>query len=169
MKIDFLAKAIAHAEAISFPKWSVWIKNENYQKHAKNHSRRLLELFYAKNRLKKYPILEKSDNFENRLSCKGYGPCKGSSLHKLVRLGQKIKVPKTCKKTFYKIIRVAFAKKHIFEKRNNFKNLLSSKGFSPCKGYSLYKMATLGQKLKMPKTCNKTFYKIIRVLLCKNR
>ena len=39
------------------------------------------------------------------------------------------------------------------------------------KGYSLYKgrckIVSLGQKLKMPKTCEKLFYKIIRVVLSK--
>ena len=34
--------------------------------------------------------------------------------------------------------------------------------------YSLCKMVSLGQKLKMPKTCEKSFYKTIRVALCKN-
>ena len=38
---------------------------------------------------------------------------------------------------------------------------------SPCKGYSLCKLVTLGQKLKMPKTCEKPFYRNIRVVLCK--
>ena len=27
LKIGHLAKAIAHAKAIAFPKWSVWVKN----------------------------------------------------------------------------------------------------------------------------------------------
>ena len=35
------------------------------------------------------------------------------------------------------------------------------------KGYSLCKMVSLGQKLKMPKTCEKPFYKNIKVVLCK--
>ena len=36
-----------------------------------------------------------------------------------------------------------------------------------CKGYSLCKMVSLGQKLKIPKTCEKRFYKNIGVVLCK--
>ena len=34
-------------------------------------------------------------------------------------------------------------------------------GYSPCK------MVSLGQKLKMPKRCEKRFYDHIRVVLCK--
>ena len=40
LKIGLLAKAIAHAEAIALGKWSVSVKNEKCQKHAKNHSTR---------------------------------------------------------------------------------------------------------------------------------
>ena len=42
-----------------------------------------------------------------------------------------------------------------------------AKAISPCKGYSLCKMVSFGQKLKMPKTCKKPFYKNIKVVLCK--
>ena len=55
---DF-AKTTAHAKAIAFAKWSVWVKNLKCQKHAKNHSTRTLELFSAKNRSKKHQIFEK--------------------------------------------------------------------------------------------------------------
>ena len=37
------------------------------------------------------------------------------------------------------------------------------KGYSPCK------ILSLGQKLKLPKTCEKPLYKHIRVVLCKKR
>ena len=46
-------------------------------------------------------------------------------------------------------------------------NRPSCKGYNPCKGYSPCKMVSLGQKLKMAKTCEKPSYKIIRVLQCK--
>ena len=36
-----------------------------------------------------------------------------------------------------------------------------------CKGYRLCKIVSLGQKLKWPKTCEKRFYKHVRVVLCK--
>ena len=35
--------------------------------------------------------------------------------------------------------------------------------------YSLCKMVSLGQKLKMPKTCEKPFYKNSTLVLCKKR
>ena len=53
-------------------------------------------------------------------------------------------------------------KKHqIFEKWDHFENLPS------CKGYRLGKMVSLGQNFKWPKTCEKRFYKHVRVVLCK--
>ena len=53
MKIGHLAKAI------DFAKWSVWVRTSNGQKRAKNDSTRTLDLFCAKNRLKKHQIFEK--------------------------------------------------------------------------------------------------------------
>ena len=38
-----------------------------------------------------------------------------------------------------------------------------------CKGSSLCKMDSLGQKLKMPKTCDKRLYKHVRLVLLKKR
>ena len=40
---------------------------------------------------------------------------------------------------------------------------------SPCKGYSLGKILSLGLKLKMPKTSEKPFFKNVTVVLCKKR
>ena len=53
LKIGHLAKAI------DFARWSVWLKNSNGQKRAKNDSRGTLGLFCAKNRRKKNQIFEK--------------------------------------------------------------------------------------------------------------
>ena len=39
-------------------------------------------------------------------------------------------------------------------------------GHHACKGYSLCKILTLGQKLKFQKTCQNPFYKSFRVVLC---
>ena len=62
------------------------------------------------------------------------------------------------------------SKKHqIFKKWDGFENRPSCKGYSPCKGYSLCKMVNLGQKLKMPKTCENRFYKKIRAILFKKK
>ena len=53
-------------------------------------------------------------------------------------------------------------KKHqIFEKSDHFENRPS------CKGYTVCKMVSLAQKFKWPKTCEKRFYKHVRVVLCK--
>ena len=154
LKIGHLAKAI------DFAKWSVWVKNSNGQKRAKKDSTSTLELFCAKNRLKKHQIFEKWDHFEVRPSCKGYRLCK------LVSLGQNSNGQKRAKKRFYKHVRGFCAKnrckKHqIFEKWDHFENQPS------CKGYRLCKMVSLAQKFKWPKTCEKRFYKHVRVVLCK--
>ena len=75
-------------------------------------------------------------------------------------------MPKTYEKLFYKNIRVVLcknrSKKHqIFQKWDNLENWKS------CKGYSLCKMVNLWQKLKKPNTCEKPFYRNIRVVLSK--
>ena len=54
-----------------------------------------------------------------------------------------------------------FKKHKIFEKWDHFEYHPS------CKGYSLCKILTLGQKLKFQKTCQNSFYKSFRVVLGK--
>ena len=113
-----------------------------------------------KNRSKKHQIFEKWDNFENRLSCKGYSPCK------ILTLGQKLKFQKTCKNPLYKLFTVVLCKNplkkyQIFEKWHHFENRLSCKGYSPCKIF------TLARRLKFRKTCENPLYKSFTVVLCK--
>ena len=111
-----------YAKAIAFAKSSVWVKNYNCEEHAKNSCRSKLQFYYAKNGSKKQLIFEKWDHFENWqkwLLCKG--------LCKMVSLGQKLKMPKTCDKRLYKHIRLVLckngSKKHlIFEKWDHFEN-----------------------------------------------
>ena len=122
LKIGHLAKAIAHAKAMAFAKWSVGSKIKNAKNMRKTILQELLELFCAKNRSKKHQIFQKWDDFENRPSCKGYSPCKGYSLCKMVSLGQKLKMPKTCEKPFYKNIRVVLCKKPL-EKTPNIREM----------------------------------------------
>ena len=55
----------------------------------------------------------------------------------------------------------------MFEKLDDFENRPSSKGYTPCKDYSLCKIFSLGQKLKWPKTCAKWLYKRARVVVWK--
>ena len=88
----------------------------------------------------------------------------------MVSLAQKLKMPKTCDKRLYKHIRLVLCKNNpkkqlIFEKWDHFENWQK---WPQCKGYSLCKVVSLGQKLKMPKTWYKTLYKHIRLVLCKN-
>ena len=148
------------AKAIDFARWSVWVKKSKGQKRVKKDSTSTLELSGGKNRWKKHHILEKWDHFENRPSCKGYRLCK------MVSLAQKHKWPKTCEKGFCKHVRVVLCKKplkkkkHIFVKWDHFENRPA------CKGYRLCKMVSFAQKLKWPKTCEKRFYKRVRVVLC---
>ena len=130
----------------------------------KNDSTITLELLYAKNGSKKHLIFEKREHFENSQNWprgKGYRLCKRATL------AQKLKMPKTCEKRFYNHVRVNGSKKHlIFEKWEYFEN---SQNWPRGKGYRLCKIATLAQKLKMPKTCEKRFYNHVRVVVCKKR
>ena len=94
------------------------------------------------------------------------------SLCKMVTLGQKLKMPKSCEKPFYNNITVVLCKKPLEKTPNigeirQFWNPAIFQGYSPWKGYSLCKMVTLAQKLKMPKTCEKPFYNNFTVVLCK--
>ena len=119
---------------------------------------------------KKQLIFEKWEHFENGQKwpqCKGYSPCK------ILSLGQKIKLPKTCQKRFYKHIRVVLCKKRLqktaniiilFEEWEHFEN---GQKWPQCKDYSPCKILSLGQKIKLRKTCEKHLYNYIRVVLCK--
>ena len=149
-----------YAKAIAFAKSSLWVKNWNSKKHIKIHSTNHLELFCAKNRSKKLQIFEKWDHFENWPLCKGYSCCK------ILTLGQKLKFKKHVKIHSTNHLELFCAKnrskKHqIFEKWDHFENRPS------CKGYSLCKILTFGQKLKFQKTCQNPFYKSFTVVLCK--
>ena len=99
-----------YAKAIAFAKWSVWVKNYNCEKHAKNSCRSTLQLYYAKNGSKKQLIFEKWHHFEN---WQKWPQCKGYSLCKMVSLAQKLKMPKTCDKRLYKHIRLVLCKKRL--------------------------------------------------------
>ena len=80
----------------------------------------------------------------------------------------KKKFQKTCENPFYKSFRVLLCKNNrskkqlIFEKWDHFENRPSCKAYSPCK------MQTLRHKLKFQKTSQNPFYKLFRVVLCKN-
>ena len=89
----------------------------------------------------------------------------------MVTLGQKIKLLKTCEKRLYNHIIVVLCKKRIEKTANigEIRDLENWQKWPLGKGYSLCKMVTLGQKIKLLKTCEKRLYNHIIVVLCKKR
>ena len=132
-------------------------------KTCENLSTNTLEYFYAKNGSKKQIILEKWEHFENGQKwpqCKGYSPCKILSLGK-----------KNCLKHAKNLSTNGL---ELFYAKNGSKKQLTLKKWEhfeigqkrpQCKGYSPCKILSLGQKIKLPKTCEKLLYKHIRVIL----
>ena len=88
----------------------------------------------------------------------------------MVSLGQKIKLPKTCDKRFDKQITDVLCKKRLEETLNirEMKPFWKLEKWEQCKGYSVCKLLSLGQKIKVPKTCLKRFYKHITDVYAKN-
>ena len=137
-------------------------------KHAKNISKKTWKLFYGKNGWKKQLIVEKWDCFEH---CKKWPQCKSYSLCKTFSLGQKkncLKHAKNISTNTLKLVYIqnGWKKQLIFEKWDHFENC---KKLPQCKGYSPCKTLSLGQKIKLPETCQKHLYKHIKVVLCKKR
>ena len=50
---------------IAFGKWSIWVKNKNCKKHARNDYPNTSNLIYAENSSRNQLIFEKWDHFEN--------------------------------------------------------------------------------------------------------
>ena len=125
---------------------------------------------HLKKNSKKQLIFEKWEHFEYGQKwpqCKGYSPCK------ILTLGQKIKLLKTCEKPFYKHIKLVLCKKRL-EKTANIRKMRAlcfenNQKWPQFKGYNPCKILTLGQKIKLPKTCEKPFYKHIKVVPCTKR
>ena len=76
---------------------------------------RILKLLYAKTRSKKNPIFDKWDHFKNP-------PTYKCNFAKWSIWLKKLKIPKTCKKTFHKNIGVVVCKKP-FEKTSNIQEM----------------------------------------------
>ena len=95
---ETILKIAHHAKPIAFAESSLWVKNWNSKKHVIIYSTSDLQLFCAKNRLKKHQIFQKWDDFENRPSCKAYSLCK------IVTLGQKFKFQKNMSKSILQVI-----------------------------------------------------------------
>ena len=123
---------------------------------------------YAKNASKKHLIFEKWDDNENGQK----GPLwKGYSLCKMVSLGEKLKSSKISEKRLFKHNTVVVWKKRLeknlrFEKWDNNEN---GEKRPLCMAYSLWKMVSLGQKLKSRKICEKRLFKHNTVVVCKKR
>ena len=75
---------------------------------------------------------------------------------------------KTAVEAHYSCIRQKTAPKNSQYSKNGIILKIGKNGH-PCKAYDLCKVVSLGQKLKMPKTCDKRLYKHIRLVLCKKR
>ena len=85
---------------------------------------------------------------------------------KKCQFGLKMKNAKNdCTTTLESLCAKKISKKHlIFDKRDYFEN---SQTWSRHKGYSLCKMVSLAQKLKMPKRCQNRLYDHVTVVVCK--
>ena len=146
-------------------------KIKNTQKEVDNHSTKTFGMFCAKKRSKKPQILEKWDDLKNRPSSKkARAHAKATAFAKWSVRVINEKCQKHAKNHSTRRFELFCAKKplektpNIVEMRRSWKSAILT-GFSLCKG--LCKMVSSGQKLKMPKTCEKPLYNNIWVLLCK--
>ena len=94
-------------------------------------------------------------------------------LCKMVSLAQKLKFSKTCQKRLHNHIRVVLCKKQL-QKTPNIREMatcLKSLNLATIQrhGAHLFKIVSLGKKLKFLKTYRKQLYYHIRVVLCKKR
>ena len=85
---------------------------------------------------------------------KKWPTCKGYSLCKITTLDQKLKLQTKCQKRLFNPVKLVlckngFKKQWIMEKLSNFE---SWEKWPICKGYSLCKITTLGQKLNCKKS-----------------
>ena len=82
-----------------------------------------------------------------------------------------MKMPKRCEKRLYKHIKVVLCKKRLEKKANirkmrafsKLQEMATMQAFSPCK------ILSFGQKLNMPKRCEKRLCNHFKVALCKKR
>ena len=125
------------------------------------------DLCCAKNRVKKHLIFEKWEHFHNG---QNWPRRKGYSLCKMVCLGLKLKMPKRCEKRFSDNMRLVLWKKNTPKNTQFSKNesiLKMAKVGRDAKALASSKMVCLGQKLKMPKRCEKRFSDHMRLVLWK--
>ena len=87
----------------------------------------------------------------------------------MLTFGEKLKMPKRCQNDCTSTLELLCAKNRpkehpIFEKWKHFED---GQNWPRRKGYSLCKMVTSAQKLKIPKRCEKLLYEHIKVVVCK--
>ena len=104
----------------------------------------IVELFCAKNRSKKLQILEKWEHFQNRQWLKVYRPCK------ILNLGQKLKLQKTCQNPFYKSFRVVLCKNPL-EKSPNIREMRPFWKSTIMQRLKPMQNPHFGSKIKIPK------------------
>ena len=131
-----------------------------FQKTCQNSFYRSFRVVLCKKPLQKTLNIREMRPFWKSETCKGYSPCK------IPFLGQILKFQKTYKNSFYKSFKVVLCKKTLHKTlkirdRTPFWKQPSWQGYSPCK------ILTLSQNLKFQKTCQNSFYKSFRVVLCK--
>ena len=120
----------------------------NGEKHARNLSRITLELFYAKHGSKNHLILKKWKVFENRHI--GHLPLPDG------QFGSKIKIVKNMRKNIETNNRIVLCRKRLQKSPNRKKTSFRKLPCWPlCKGYSLCKIVSLHQILKLGKTREK--------------
>ena len=131
-------------------------KIKNAKKVRKTIVRPHLKLLCAKNRSKKHLIFEKWEHFENGQNwprCMGYSPCK------MISLGQKLKMPKRCEKRLYYHIQSSVVCKKPLQKTPNIRKTRAFwkwPKLAPMHDAIAHaKLSVCGQKLKMPKGCEK--------------
>ena len=131
------------------------------QKTCQNLFYKSFKVVLQKNPLEKTPNIREIRPFLKSAILQRLQPMQNS------HFGSKIKILKNMSKSILQIIyscsvQKPLQKHQIFKKLDHFKNRPSCKGYSPCE------ILTLGQKLKLQKTCQNLFYKSFRVVLRKN-
>ena len=139
-------------------------------KTCQNRLCKLVRNILCKKRIEKTPKIPEMRRFWKSAIFQGYSLCMGYSLCKILNLGQKFKLPKTCQNRFCKLIRNILCKTPLQKTPNipemrRFWNRPSCKGYRLCMG--LCKILNLSQRFKLPKTCQNRFCKLIKNILCK--
>ena len=105
-------KVSHHAKAIASAKSSLWLKNQNCQKHVKIHSTNRLEWFCKK-------IARKNAKYSrNETIFKMRHHAKAIAFYKILVMAQKLKFQKTCQNPFHKSFRIVLCKKPLENTRN---------------------------------------------------